>query len=405
VPVADVVAEWAAATPGGDGGHPGAASGAADGELPLAGLRVLDFTHVLAGPFATRALADLGADVVKIQTEERSQGAHANDFPYFPMWNRNKRSVVLNMKHPDALGVFRRLVEQADVVVDNFSAGVLEGWGAGPDELRSWNPGLITMSMTGCGEDGPGRDYVTFAPTVHALCGLTALTGPDPEHLDCGPGIALNDHLSGLAGAVALLAALAARRRHGAGQHIDLSQLEIGAYLVGPALLDVRTSGREARAGGCADPFDTPAVNDVWLAADGEWVAVTSVEKAPVEAVTGGEELAAWVAARPAAEAAARLQEGGVAAGRVQNARHLADEDPQLAARAWEVVMDSPLFGGQQHTDRFPAVWYDAGGAAEIALDYRHSPYLGEHTFEVYGELLGWDEGRTAEAIGDGLFT
>jgi crotonobetainyl-CoA:carnitine CoA-transferase CaiB-like acyl-CoA transferase len=320
------------------------------------------------------------------------------------MWNRNKRSVPLNMKHPEALAVFRRLVEQADVVVDNFSAGVLAAWGAGPDELRRWNPRLVTMSMTGAGEDGPWRDFVTFAPTVHALCGLTALTGPDAEHLDCGPGIALNDHLSGLAGAVALLAALAARRTHGVGQHIDLSQLEIGTYLVGAALLDALTTGREARAGGCADPFEPLAVNDVWLAADGEWLAVMSADEAPVAAVAGGD-LAAWVAGLPAAEAARQLQAGGLAAGVVQDARHLAELDPQLAARGWEIVMDSPLFGGRQHTDRFPAVWYDAAEATEVGLDYRHSPYLGEHSFEVYRELLGWDEARIAEAMGDGLFT
>jgi crotonobetainyl-CoA:carnitine CoA-transferase CaiB-like acyl-CoA transferase len=225
-PVDELVEEWsrAGAAPGPSGGEAGATGGDVgrtgdeksprrlDDARPLAGLRVLDFTHVLAGPFATRVLGDLGADIVKLQTESRSQGAHANDFPYFAMWNRNKRSVTLDMKHPRALEVFRRLVEQADVVIDNFSAGVLRAWGAGPDVLAGWNPGIVTVSMTGAGEDGPWRDFVTFAPTVHALCGLTALTGPDPDRLDCGTGVAFNDHASGLVGAVAVLAALNAWR-------------------------------------------------------------------------------------------------------------------------------------------------------------------------------------------------
>jgi crotonobetainyl-CoA:carnitine CoA-transferase CaiB-like acyl-CoA transferase len=372
----------------------------------LAGLRVLDFTHVLAGPVATRVLGDLGADIVKLQTESRSQGAHANDFPYFAMWNRNKRSVTLDMKHPGALGVFRRLVEQADVVIDNFSAGVLRAWGAGPDVLAGWNPRIVTVSMTGAGEDGPWRDFVTFAPTVHALCGLTALTGPDAERLDCGSGVAFNDHASGLVGAVAVLAAIEARRVTGRGQHLDMSQLEVGTTLVGPALIDHLANGRVAVAAGCQDPFESFAVNDVVRAADGEWLAVTAragVEVDALQTVTGGRDLSDWVSTVGAGEAAERLQAAGVPAGLVQNAAHLTGSDPQLAHRNWLVDMPSDVWG-TQHTDRFPARWYDAEGH-EVTLEYRASPGLGEQNFEVYPELLGWDEGRVAEAMADGLFS
>ena len=129
--------------------------------------------------------------------------------------------------------------------------------------------------MQGAGNDGPWKDFVTFAPTVHALCGLTALTGPEGR-MDCGPGVAINDHVSGLAGAVLLLAGLEARRRTGRGQHIDLSQFEVGTYLAGPALVDWIANGREATSIGTRDPFDDPVPNDTVPVGDGRWLAVTA---------------------------------------------------------------------------------------------------------------------------------
>lgn len=410
VRIDDVIAAW---EPVADIGIPDGDSGAANGgtqradDRPLAGLRVLDFTHVLAGPFATRVLADLGADVIRVQTEERTSATAANDFPYNVLWARSKRSVQLHMKHPESIVLLQRLVEQADVVVDNFSAGVMAGWGAGPDQLARWNPRLISMSMSGCGADGPWQEYVTYAPTVHALCGLTALTGP-PGEADCGPGIAYNDHLSGLAGAMALLAAVEHRQHSGRGQHIDLSQLEVGTYLVGPAVVDYLATGRVHRANGNVDPFTPKVVNDVYLAADGEWLAVTITDSddwAKAASLFSPDAdppaaLARWVAERPAGKAQDRLQDLGLAAGLVQNASHLVNDDRQLAHRDWLVTMDSPMIG-RQTTERHPGRWYD--GDRELTLTYGPSPYLGEHNFEVYEELLGWDVEKVAAAIGDDL--
>lgn len=391
--------------------------------LPLAGLRIVDFSHVLAGPFATRVLADLGAHVIKVQTELRAVGTAANDFAYAGMWNRSKDSITLNMGAPGATDVLRTLVEQSDVLIENFSAGVLDAWGAGWAELHEWNPRLIYLSMQGAGASGPWRDFVTFAPTVHALCGLTALTGPDGS-LDCGTGVAINDHLSGLAGAVALLSAIEARSRTGEGQHIDLSQLEIGTYLVGPALLDWFANDREATSAGNRDAFSDPVPNEVVRGSDGVMLAVTARDDAewgrmadtlgadaslrPVEARRAQREevaalLQAWCGARSAADAADALQALGVPAGVVQGAEELVCTDPQLAHRDWVVSMDSPIWG-TQHTDRFPAVLHDVNGR-EIPLSYRHSPYLGEHNFDVYESLVGLDASEVAERMGTGLFS
>ncbi len=391
--------------------------------LPLAGVRVIDFTHVLAGPFATRVLADLGADVIKVQTDARAVGGHANEHPYFAMWNRSKSSIALNMADARAVAVLRSLVEQSDVVIENFSAGVLDSWGAGWSDLSSWNDQIIYVSMQGAGNDGPWRDYVTFAPTVHALSGLTALTGPEGR-TDCGTGVALNDHASGLAGALAVLSALEARRTTGRGQHIDLSQLELASYLVGPAVIDWRANGREARAAGTHDAFTDPVPNDVVRAGDGAWLAVTardddewrrlarelgadgSLDTLEARRRRRGEVrdlLAVWAGDRSAAAAAEVLQAATVAAALAQNAADLTGADPQLRHRDWLIEMASPVFGVQR-TDRFPATLTDSGGT-ELTIGYRPSPYLGEHNFDVYGALLGLDDGEIAERIGDGLFT
>jgi crotonobetainyl-CoA:carnitine CoA-transferase CaiB-like acyl-CoA transferase len=391
---------------------------------PLERIRVLDFTWVLAGPYATRVFADLGADVVKLQTEERSQGANANSFPYFVMWNRSKRSVMLNLKHPRAADVFLRLVDSADVVIDNFSAGVLDRLGIGYARASERNPRIIYLSMAGCGQTGPWRDFVTFAPTIQALCGITYLTNP-PQRRDVGYGFAMTDHLSGLAAAIALLEALMARERTGKGQSIDLAQIEIGAYLVGPAFVEFLSSGLEPQPCGNADPFDDFVPNEVYRCRGGEWLAVTArsdqewgslccavgrldlAAESRLATVAGRRAaraeidaaLSAWAAGENGDAAMRRLQAVGVPAGLVQTARDWVERDEQLAARRWLRAVEHSLYG-KVPVDALPAKF------SLTPLDsYRPAPLFGEHNFEVYPELLGMTEAEIAEAVADGLFS
>ena len=390
---------------------------------PLAGVRILDFTWVLAGPYCTRVLADLGAEVIKLQTEERAQGVNGNAFPYFALWNRNKQSVSLNMKHPKMVEIFRRMVEQADVIVENFSVGVLERWGIGYDTVRQWNPRIIYMSMAGAGQSGPWRDFVTYAPTIHALCGLTYLTNP-PDRQDIGLGCAYTDHLSGLSGALALLEALEARRRTGAGQRIDLSQLEVGAYLVGPSFADFLNNKREAHPQGNQDAFCDDVPNNVYRCLNNEWLALTarddhdwnrlcqtignqvltndsrlaSVEGRRTHRADIDQALGSWAAQQDAEQAMRQLQAAGIPAGKVCTMRDFTERDEQLAARQWLVEVANKLLGHHQ-LDRFPAIFSDT------TFDYTPAPFLGEHNFEVYKELLGMSEEEVAIAIGDGVFT
>jgi len=391
------------------------------GAKPLDGLTVVDLSWVLAGPFATRLLGDLGADVIKIQTEERATLVNQPEFPYYPVWNRSKRSATLNLKHPDALAVVRRLIEQADIVVENYSSGVLQRLGLGWDDVRQWNDQIVYISMSGCGHDGPWKDIISYAPTIHALCGLTHLTNP-PDRGDIGCGFSLNDHAAGFAAALSVLAAVEARTTTGKGQYIDMAQLEVGAYLVGPAIIDHNVNGRNAEPEGNVDTMAGFVPNEVYLAADGRHVAVSATsddmwarlaplvgledpdlatvharqaQRGAVDAAVG-----AWCAQRSADEAMSELQAAGVAAGAVQNAEDLAEGDEQLKDREFWLSAELTNFSSRPH-DRFPAVW------SRTSLEpYQPAPgYLGEANFEVWTELAGLEFDEVAEGIANGLFS
>ncbi len=375
------------------------AAGADPAGKPLAGLRVLDFTWVLAGPFCCRLLGDLGADIIKAQTAERATLVNSPDFPYYYCWNRSKRSLTMHMKQPGALALARRVVEACDVIIENYSAGVLARWGLDYESVRQWNPGIVYVSMSGCGHDGPWSRMITYAPTIHALCGLTALSNP-PGRGDVGPGFSLNDHAAGFTAAFAILAAIEARRRTGEGQHVDISQLEVGGYLTGAALMDYLTNGREALPTGNADPYASFLVNDVFTCAEGE-VAVTvrhEADAAALRGVVGDADLAAWCAQRSATDAMEALAAVGVPAGRVQNAADITARDAQVAARNLLGTLPSEVFGARPF-DRFPARW-----SASVLEPYQPSPaFLGEHNFEILTELAGLSDEEVATAMGDGL--
>ncbi|MGI9611821.1 MAG: CoA transferase [Acidimicrobiales bacterium] len=390
---------------------------------PLDGVVVLDLSWVLAGPFSTRLLGDLGADVIKVQTEERATLVNRPDFPYYPVWNRSKRSVTLNLKHPDALSVVERLVKQADVLVENYSSGVLDRLGLGWDAVHEWNDQLVYISMSGCGHDGPWSEVISYAPTIHALCGLTHLTNPKGRG-DIGCGFSLNDHAAGFGAAYSVVAALEARAHTGRGQHIDMAQLEVGASLVGPALVDYFATGSDAQPMGNRDGLVDVVPNEVYPSSDGRHVAVTATddemwrrlasaiglsasaagELATLESrrASRGEvdtALAAWCSDRTASAAMEELQAAGVAAGAVQDADDLYTNDPQLAGRGFWLDAEHDEFGSRPH-DRFPALWSDSS-----LEPYRLPPsYLGEANFDVWTDVAGLGFDEVAEGIANGLF-
>ncbi len=399
---------------------------------PLDGIRVLDFTHVLAGPFATRVLGDMGADVVKINSASRADGANAPDHPYYIMWNRNKRALALDMSQDGARAICRRLARTADVVIDNFSVGVLDRWGVGYDTISTANPGVIYVQMSGMGEGGPWSNFVTYAPTIHALAGLTHLTSV-PGREDIGIGFSYNDHLSGLHGAVAVLAALEARRRTGHGQRVDISQFEVGVGFAGPSLLDYFANGVAARPVGNRLPYDAAAPHGVyrcapsgpvpidqerWVAiacmTDAQWFALRRLMGEPPWAMdarwddaTGrvadadllDARIGEWTRERDALEVMNECQAAGVPAGIVQDGIDLAERDPQLAAADFLLTLDEVSeVAGQTWADRLPLHFEKTP-----CETYRRVRDVGEDNESVLREWLGMSADEVAEASEAGL--
>ncbi len=408
-----------ASDPGAVGdGEPGSEDG---DRRPLDGIRVADFTWVLAGPSATKLLGDLGADVIRIQSEERSTLVNSPDFPYYFVWNRSKRSATLDMKHSDALAAARRLIETCDVLIENFSAGVLDSWGLDWETVHEWNPRLVYVTMSGCGHDGPWRHVISYAPTVHAVCGITHLTN-FADRGDVGPGFSLNDHLAGFAAAVSTVGALYARERTGEGQRIDMAQLEVGTYAIGAAIIRQSAGVLPPRPEGNRDGIADHVPNEVYATGDG-FVAVTVTEPAQWLGLVGlladprlddpslvteaarrdrrsmiDAVLGEWAAGRTAAEAADALQGAGVPAGPVQSSHQLFADDPQHADRGFWQPVDHAVFG-ERTVDAFAGLW----NGRRWTPRHLSPAYLGEHNFDVWADA-GYSPEEIAEGIGDGLF-
>ena len=392
---------------------------------PLEGIRVLDFTHVLAGPFATRTLADMGADVVKINSAARA-ASNGTDVPYYSMWNRNKRALALDMSREEARAICRDLCIEADIVIDNFSVGVLERWGLGYDAIRQDNPGVIYVQMSGMGEGGPWSNFVTYAVTIQALAGLTHLNGV-PGREDIGLGYPYNDHSAGLHAATAALAAIATRRRTGRGERIDMAQFEVGVNLLGPALLDLFANGNAARPTGNDLPYDSAAphgcypcagaasddpVDERWVAiacmTDGQWESLKRVIGNPdwandpdyatadgrrAASTTLDHQVGRWTRERDAVEIMQQCQAAGVPAGVVQNGIDLVEHDPQLKTSRFQVHVtdDHPVFG-TIFADRLPIEFENTP-----CETYRPAQPVGADNAEVLGDWLGMSSAQVRD--------
>ncbi len=236
-------------------------------QAALDGIKVLDLARVIAGPWCTQILADLGADVVKIERpgvgdDTRTWGppfvkdANGNDSDqasYFTACNRNKRSVTIDMATPDGQALLRQMAAQADVVVENFKTGGLKQYGLDQETLRRANPRLIYCSVTGFGNDGPYAERAGYDLMIQAMTGMMSITGRPDGEPGGGPlrvGVALTDIFTGVYASTAILAALQVRHRTGEGQHIDMALLDVGmAILANQASAFLNTGKAPARQG------------------------------------------------------------------------------------------------------------------------------------------------------------
>jgi crotonobetainyl-CoA:carnitine CoA-transferase CaiB-like acyl-CoA transferase len=385
------------------------------GRAPLAGLKVVDFSMGWAGPLCTRTLADLGADVIKIESETHPdwwRGWEANvtgDPPptevrhNFIAVNRNKRGLALDLASPDGLARARALVGGADVVVENFAAGVMARLGLGAAEQRRLRPGLISVAMPAFGTGGPLSGLRAYGSTVEQASGLPFLNG-EADWPPCLQHVAYGDPLAGLFAAAAVLAALHGRGRLG-GAEIDLAQVAVlfqfGADgIIAETLLEApapRTGRRRARAAPVC--VVAAAGEEAWLAVavDGErawrglcralgrpdWADDLQLERLADRALHAPRieaAVAAW-AARLAPEAAARrLQALGVPAAKVERSSDLY-QDVQLVADGFWDWMERRYVG--RHL--MPAApWRYDGARPALRLP---APVLGEHTAEVFGRM------------------
>jgi len=390
---------------------------------PLEGIRVADFTWVWAGPFCTLQLAHLGAEVIRIESATRTcvtrllppwpDGVpHPDRSGYFNQYNQGKKSIALDLTKDDARSVARDLIRASDIVVENFAAGVMDRMGLGYEVCRSLRPDIIMIALSGYGATGPESHYVSYGPAQVPLSGFSSLTGYRgfrPMHI----GISYGDPTAGLHGAVATLAALFHRRRSGEGQYIDLSQWESTMALLPEGLLAQTLEGRAYERDGNHDVLWAPHAvyrcdgEDRWVsiavASDDEWRALASaVEPAWLRdselAVAAGrkrreeeidERLSAWCATRSREQVTQVLQQAGVAAFPVLDARDLHD-DPHLAARGFFVELPHREVGVRRHL----GIPYRLD-ASPIAVG-RAAPCLGQDTDEVLTRVLGYDADRIA---------
>jgi crotonobetainyl-CoA:carnitine CoA-transferase CaiB-like acyl-CoA transferase len=255
-----------------------------EGPRPLAGVRILDLTRVLAGPLGTMVLADLGADVLKVERPGSGDDLRAWGPPwtdegvsaYFVAVNRNKRSMTLDLKEPRSKEILRPLVAGADVVVENFRPGTLEELGIGYDELKRANPRIVLASLTAYGSSGPYRDLPGYDIVIQAMGGLMSVTG-EPDGRPMRVGVAVVDVLSGLYVAIAILAALRERDRTGSAQHVELSLLGVELASLVNVAHNFLIAGRVPARLGNAHPSIVPY--EVFASADGHLALAVATEQ------------------------------------------------------------------------------------------------------------------------------
>jgi crotonobetainyl-CoA:carnitine CoA-transferase CaiB-like acyl-CoA transferase len=405
----------------------------------LAGIRVLDFTWVRAGPWATRWLGAFGADIIKIEWPEHldilrsnrttippGMEASPNAPGQFADTNANKLGLTINVRTPRGLDLIKRLIALSDVVIENFSSRVMDNWGIGYDVMQQLKPNIIYVSMAGFGHTGRYHHYTTMGPSAQALSGQTFLSGL-PDKPPAGWGWSYLDDTGGMYGAMCVLTAIHHRHATGQGQHVDLSQMTAGVTLTGSAFLDRTVNGRQARRQGyppgnrTAWPGTPPLPNyrgptvaphnayrtqggghNDWCViacfSEAEWQKLVDLMGRPVwamgakfEALTGrlqhqeelDEGIERWTLSLNKYELTEKCQAVGVRAMPVQSSEDRVERDPQLKARAMYTELEHPLLGRR----KVQGVPFKLSKTPAVV--HRPAPLIGQHTRQVLQELLG----------------
>lgn len=378
--------------------------------LPLEGVRVIDAATIIAGPMIATYLGDFGADVIKVEHPEygdsmRELGHRKDDVPlWWKLVGRNKRSITLNLSHPDGQDIFKRLAAGADIVIENFRPGTMERWNLGWEILHELNPKLIMVRVTGFGQTGPYKDQPGFGTLAEAMSGFAAQTG-FPETPPTLPPYGLADGVTALYGTMATLFALYHRDAHnGRGQYIDLSILESMFHVLGPHAIEFDQLGIIPERLGNRVGFAAP--RNLYQTRDGRWVALSASAQsiaARVFDAIGRPELiedprfcdnasriehadeidriiGAWIGRHSREEVLARFRACEAAIAPVFDIRDIF-EDPHFRARKTITAVDDEELGAIRMQNVLP--WLSATPGR-----IRHSgPRKGEHTDEILDDL------------------
>ena len=376
---------------------------------PLSGVRIVDFARVWAGPYATRYLGDLGAEVIKVENENFLDGGRISPdtSPMFSEINRSKLGVTVNFRESDGADLIRELVSVSDVVLDNFAAGVLDRRGLGYEDLRKIRPDIIMISMPGYGNDGPYSKYVAYGQSLMAYAGLSMLWGFPDSPVDTRPNVHYSDFISAAHGSFALMAALEHRAQTGQGQYIEIPQAETLAATLGVALLDHSVNGRSWDAIGNRSPSFAPhgcypcRGDDQWCAisclTDNHWHALCEAIDTPELASDPrfaslsdrlrnqdalDELIGEWTQQFTPYQVMWMLQSAGVPAGVAQSGEQLY-HDMHLRSRDFIQRIQHPGWRTLDHTG-ITVKLSETPGAITRGL-----PGFGQHNSLVFGDLLG----------------
>lgn len=376
---------------------------------PLSGLKVIDLTHVMAGPTCTLMLADMGADVIKIEKTPHGDDTRRNIPPQigdqaapFLMMNRNKRGIVVDLKTPGGAKILRRLVGTADVLVENFGPGAMERLGSGYEDLKKDNPGLIYCSLSGFGRTGPYRHRRGFDLVAQAMSGIMTFTGDGPDSPPSKCGAPLSDITAGILAAMGILAAYSHRLKTGEGQWVETSLFEAALVQTYWQSAIALATGVAPRAMGSAHPLNAPyqafEASDGWIVVGGanqtNWIrmleAIGAMELAedPRFAQNAGRmanlkeleaELSKRFRTRSSTHWLSVLEAQGVPCGPVNDMLQ-ALADPQTAAREMVVEVDHSTLGPVS-TLGLPVKFSRTPGKVRTG-----APVYGEHTRHVLAE-------------------
>ncbi len=393
-------------------------------EYPLDGIRVIDFTQTIAGPFCTMVLAELGAEVIKV--EEPRTGDETRTWPpflgdesgYFFSVNRSKKSIAVNLKDPGGKKVAKSLIKKSDVLVENFTPGVMSRLGIDYPTVSKINPGIVYCSISAFGQSGPYRNKKAYDPIMQAMGGIMSVTGEIG-----GPpvkvGIPITDFITALYSVIGIILALSERKKSGKGQHLDMSMFESTTSVLCFIAAFYLYEGKVPMPFGSSNPSRVPSAN--YLTKDGKYIHIVpsalqwetfcetiglpEMGQNPqydtnVKRIAHREEIDQLIQdkilQKDLEECAKILAEKGITSGPVYTMEQIF-QDPQVAARNIVEELNHPRYGIIK-TIKLPFNYCDL--RSEIKGP---APLLGEHSREILSKILGYTEDKVARLLAEGV--